>query len=34
MARLLAHAFCRLFEFGFALSAIWVAFALGRWIGL
>jgi hypothetical protein len=34
MARLLAHTLCRLCELGFAVSAIWFAFVLGRWIGL
>lgn len=34
MARLFAHTLCRLCEVGFALSAIWVAYSLGRWIGL
>ncbi len=34
MARILAHTLCRLCEFGFALSAIAFAYAIGRWIGL
>jgi hypothetical protein len=34
MARFLAHTLCRLFEIGLALSAVGLAFALGRWIGL